>query len=186
MGWFPEIYELPSSPKTAATLGSLHPLKIPGRSGKGRLIPPLCPPSPVSRLEGKSRTRASHSQGHGAGTRQEAIASLLLLPENTSVEADGFASCLIQNGSSRCAAVTKVAIGRPEKCTQAALAGVEPDNSGLLPIQLWAVTWPRLDDGVAEQCQRAQRGCHRGQHRADHSQACWPLLHSGPWVAQVF
>lgn len=166
-------------------LGSLHPIKIPGRSGKGRPIPSLCLPS-VSRLEGKSRTRASHSQGHGARTRQEAIASPLLLPENTSVEADGFTSCLIQNGSSRYAAVTKVAIGCPEKCTQAALAGVEPDNSGLLPIQLWAVTWPGLDDGVAEQCQRAQRGCHRGQHPADHSQACWPLPHSGPWVAQVF
>lgn len=97
-GWFLAIYKFPSGSKTFSTLGSLLSLQITARSGKGGLstplscglIPPLCLPSPVSRPE------AGHGsavlQGHRAGARQKAGTSRLLLSQNTSLEADGFAS----------------------------------------------------------------------------------------------
>lgn len=154
------MYEFPSSSKTLTTLVSLTPLKIPGRSEKeaetSSLLrtdsTPLSPftseqtgkqeqdlDQPVSKTWGWSQT----------GGSSKSIAS----PQKQQCRSRWVCCiiCLIQNGSSHCAAVTKVAIGYPEKCPQAALAGAKsdnsPDNSGLLPIQLWAVTWPRLDDG---------------------------------------
>lgn len=151
------MYEFPSSSKILTTPGSLLPLKNPweiwGREAETSSLlradsTSLCSftseqtgrqeqdlDQPLSRTWGKSQT----------GRRSKSLTS----PQKHQCRSRWvcFIICLIQNGSSRCAAVTKIAIWHPEKCTQAALAEAKPDNllhnSCLLPIQLW----PRVDDG---------------------------------------
>lgn len=120
----------------------------------------------MSRLEGRNRIWTSHSLRTWGWSQTGGSSKYTALPPKHQLRSRWvyFIIRLIQDGSSRCAAVTKLAIGCPQKCTQAALAGGEPANPGLLPSQLWAVTWSGLEGG-SDRAVKGSECCHGGQCR---------------------